>query len=295
MNVFKLNFTDYFFQVWNISISEFYPYRDGFFLIDTNGNNYFLKTSNEDPKEMDRYINYFNKLKSYFHNACDLTKIINGRISYNNFYLLSFPKGVKVELSQKTLKEELINTFKRYFNVCNECPISFLKENDFLDDFLKNKSLLEDKHFEISGKIFKNNIEEIFIRNYYKLHDLINKNIEDLTNVYTELSVNSYPRYIQYFDIENMYLSYSNGEIYFVDFSIPKNELRAISYLKIIKRFNWDINDFIDRMKPKIFKLEIDFIKLYLSLPHEFMNKYLKYFNGAYINEADFDRISVEV
>jgi len=295
MNIFKLNFTDYFFGVWNISISEFYPYRDGFFLIDTNGNNHFLKTSNENPKDMERYINYFNKLKEYFHNACDLTKTINGKISYNNFYLLSFPNGVKVDINENTHKEELINTFKRYFSVCHNSSIGFLKENQFLDDFLKNKLFLENKYFEISSKIFKTNIEEVFVRNYYKLHEMLNENIENLTNIYTELSVNSYPKYIQYFDIENMYLSYSRGEIYFVDFSIPKNELRAVSYLKIIKRFNWDINDFIDKMRPRIYNLEIEFIRLYLSLPHEFMNKYLKYFNSAYTNEDDFDRISVEV
>lgn len=294
MNIFKLNFTDYFFEVWNVSISEFYPYRNGFFLIDTDGNNHFLKTSNEDPKDLERYVNYYNKLRSYFPNACELRKTINGKISYNNFHLLSFPNGVKVNINEKAHKEELISTFKKYFNVCHNSPIGFLKEDNFIDNFLKNKLFLEDKYFEISNKIFKNNIEEIFIRNYYKLHEVLNQNIENLINLYTELFVNSYPKNIQYFDIDNMYFSYSNGEIYFVDFSIPKNELRSISFLKIIKRFNWNTDDFINSMKPRIFNLEIEFIKLYLSLPHEFMNKYLKYFNGNYVNEKDFEKISIE-
>ncbi len=295
MNIFKLNFTDYFFQVWNISISEFYPYRNGFFLMDTEGNNYFLKSSNEDPKESERYIKYFDILKEVFCNTCDLIKTINGKISYNNFYLLSFPNGTKLNINDEIHKRELISTFKKYFKVCNKASMEFLKDDNFMYNFYKNKLFLEDKYFEISNKIFKNNIEELYIRNYYKMHEITNSYFEKIDNIYTELTVNSYPKNIQYFDIENMYFSYSNNEVYFVDFSTPKNELRVISFLKIIKRFNWDLDDFIEKIKPNIFNLEIEFIKLYLSLPYEFMNKYLKYFKGEYVNESDFEKITIEV
>lgn len=294
MNIFKLNFTDYFFQGWNISISEFYPYRNGFFLTDTNGNNYLLKSLNEDPRDLERYINYFNNLRVIFKNSSELVRTINGKISQSNFYLLSFPKGEKVNINDKNHKRELINAFKMYFKVCNNAPIGFLKNDTFLDDFYKNKLLLENKYFEISDKVFKNNIEEKFIRNYFKFHEILNKNLENIDNIYKELSVNSYPKIIQYFDIDNMYFSYSNKEVYFVDFSIPKNELRAISLLKIVKRFNWNLEDFIENIKPYIFNLEIEFIKNYLNLPVDFMIKYLKYFNDGYFNEKDFERIEIE-
>ncbi len=294
MNLFKYNFTDYFFDVWNISISEFYPHKNGFFLIGTNGMNYFLKTSNEDPKELERYIYYFNELKKHFPNTCDLIRTKNSKISFNNFYLLSFPNGIKVSAEDQNHKEEIINTFKKYFKACVNVPIGFVRDNNFLDTFIKNKMMLEDRYFEISDKIFKTSIEEKFIRNYFKLHEVLNEHIDKITDMYTELKINSYPENIQYFNVDKMYLSYSDGEVYFVDFSIPTMELRCVSFLKIIKRFNFDPEDFIKRFRPKIFNLEIEFIKLFLSLPLDYMGKYTKYFKGEYINEKDFEKIYLE-